>query len=163
MTRGIEFGVREREANCRAIDELKSEAWASALLEEIRMRGGLEAPASFLFELRFAAEIQRAGLSATYEYQTGVGRTSVDFRLNCRPDWLIEMLSPGPHSRSDEESQMLKFAGILSDKVCTEHGLPSKFPVPTLGRYNLVIVDVRDYLYGMSDVLDWRQIAYGSD
>lgn len=163
MSRGVEFGVTEREANCRAIDELKSVAWATPLLEEIRMRGGLKAAASFFFELRFAAEINRAGLSASYEYQTGVGLTSVDFRLDCQPDWLIELLSPGPHSRSGEESQMLKFAGILSDKACTEHGLPSKFPVPTPGRYQLVIVDVRDYLYGMGDVLDWRQIAYGSD
>ena len=163
MTREIEIGVTEREANSRAIEELKTVTWASPLLEEIRNRGGLNAPAAFLFELRFAAEIQRVGLSATYEYRTGVGLTSVDFRLDCQPDWLIELLSPGPHSRSDEESQMLKFAGILSDKACTEHGLPSKFPVPTPGRYHLVIVDVRDYLYGMGEVLDWRQIAYGSD
>lgn len=128
MTRGIEFGVTEREANCRAIGELKSVAWACPLLEEIQMRGGFKAPASFLFELRLAAEIHRAGRSATYEFQTGVGLTSVDFRLGCHLDWLIELLRPEPHSRSDEESQMLKFAGILSDKVCTKHGLPSKFP-----------------------------------
>jgi hypothetical protein len=86
MTVKIEIGVTEREANCRSIDELKSVAWASPLLEEIRMQGGLKAP-------RFIS--------------------------------LMELLSPSPHSRSDEESQMLKFAGILSDKACTKRGLPS--------------------------------------
>ena len=163
MTVKIEIGATEQEAYSRAIEELEAAAWASPLLAEIRKRGGLKAPASFLFELRFAAEIHRAGVAATYEYKTGVGLSSVDFRLDCRPDWLIELLSPGPHSRSDEESQMLKFAGILSDKACNEDGLPSKFPAPMPGRYHLVIVDVRDYLYGMGGVLDWRQIAYGSD
>ena len=163
MTLKIEIGVTEQEANSRALEKLKTVAWASSLLEEIRRRGGLKAPASFLFELRFAAEVQRAGLAATYEHKSGVGLTSVDFRLDCPTEWLIELLSPGPHSRSDEESQMLKFAGILSDKACSEDGLPSKFPVPMPGRYHLVIVDVRGYLYGMGDVLDWCQIAYGSD
>jgi hypothetical protein len=160
MTVEPEIGMTEQEANSRAIEELKSVLWASALLEAVQE---LKAPASFLFELRFAAEIHRAGFAAAYEYKTGVGLTSVDFRLDCTPDWLIELLSPKQHSRGDEQSQMHKFAGVLSDKAYSDNGLPSKIPVPMLGRYHLVIVDVRDYLYGMGDVLDWRQIAYGAD
>ena len=161
MIPSVQTRLTEREANSNAIEQLKAVPWASPLLGEIRKRGGLNSPTSFLFELRFAIEIHRADLSATYEYQSGVGLTSVDFCIKHQPDWLVELVSPEPHSRSDEESQMLKFAGVLNDKVCTKNGRPAKFPAPLPGRYHVVIVDVRDYLYGMGDALDWSQIAYG--
>jgi len=49
----------------------------------------------FLFELRYAAALADKGLDAEYEYCTGVGESSVDFKIrgvNGNPDWLVELV-----------------------------------------------------------------------
>ena len=48
-----------------------------------------------LFELRYAATLADEGLDAEYEYRTGVGESSVDFKIggaNGNPDWLVEIV-----------------------------------------------------------------------
>src|SRR5262249_11437798 len=57
------------------------------------------------------------------------------------------------HASRDEEHQMNKFAGVLSDKA-------AKFLVP-VEDLHCIILDCRNYLYGMGDKADWKQIAYG--
>jgi len=150
----------EQESNRRALSDLKSVAWAEPLLKEIDRRGGLAAPRSFFFELRYASEIHSAGFTATYEFKTGVANSSVDFCIHSTPEWLVELFSPWPHASNDEESQMRKLAGTLSDKVWSSSGIPSKFPAPS-SRVHMVLLDARNYLYGMGDFRDWRQIVYG--
>jgi hypothetical protein len=143
----------ERERNEIALCELSKISWAQPLLREIERRGGLQAPASFFFEARVAFEIHVAGFQATYEFSTDVGALSVDFRIKSDPVWLLELVSPLPHASREEESQMKKFAGVLSDKA-------AKFPIPA-GQLHCIMLDCRHYLYGMGNKLDWRQIAYG--
>lgn len=48
----------------------------------------------FLFEARFAYELLRAGVNATYEYSTGVQGGCVDFRFYSGQEWLVELVSP---------------------------------------------------------------------
>ena len=46
-----------------------------------------------MFEVRFAQELHRAGVTAEYEFHAGVGDSSVEFRLDTTPTWLIELVS----------------------------------------------------------------------
>lgn len=48
---------------------------------------------SLMFEVRFAQELQLAGVTAEYEFRVGVGDSTVEFRLNTTPTWLIELVS----------------------------------------------------------------------
>ena len=58
----------ERERNEIVPREVAKVTWAQTLLKEIENRGGLDAPAAFLFEARVAYEIHVVGFRATYEY-----------------------------------------------------------------------------------------------
>jgi hypothetical protein len=58
------------------------------------MTGGLTASnMPLLFEARVAYELHRAKRTAEYEFPTGVGESSVDFRVHGSPEWLIEVVS----------------------------------------------------------------------
>lgn len=131
MRKYLIFARTEREANEDAIGTLEPVEWAELLLKKIVSNGGLNAPSGLLFELRFAADLQRAGGTATYEFKTGVGESSVDFLIHSSPEWLVELASAEPHRKPGEADQQLKFAGVLSDKVCDESGAAQKFPLPT--------------------------------
>lgn len=61
-----------------------------------------------LFEVRFAYALYLAGLTAEYEYKTGVANSTVDFKLNSDPNWLIELTSL-------RESKAVKDATLKSD------------------------------------------------
>ena len=87
----------EVESKKRAISGLRTVPWAGPLLDRFREKGG-ECPHNrdLMFEIRFAFELHRAGVTAQYEYRSGVGTSTVDFRVPGDPDWLIELVSIRP-------------------------------------------------------------------
>lgn len=102
---------KEVEGTLACVDTLKTVPWAAPLLATTRsivdkLLVGLTdheayaknpvsaAEKSFLFELRFAAALASAGISATYEHGAGVGDTTVDFLVHLEPrPWLVELVS----------------------------------------------------------------------
>ena len=82
----------EREQDEKAIAVLQQVPWAQPLLRNLEQRGGvLQANMPLLFEVRYAYELHRRDCSAEYEYLTGVGDSSVDFRIPVTSDWLVEL------------------------------------------------------------------------
>lgn len=75
----------------RASELLASQPWAKELVS--RARPGSDEESS-LFELRFAYEATRCGISLSYEWPTGVFESSVDFRILGAPSWNVELVSP---------------------------------------------------------------------
>jgi hypothetical protein len=64
------------------------------LLRKLEQQGGiLQANIPLLFELRFAYELHRRKGLAEYEFPTGVGSSTVDFRMPTVANWLVELVS----------------------------------------------------------------------
>ena len=188
----------ELEGTLRAACRLRGVDWAKPLLNHKRtkqildrLRGWPARPHKLtadklplLFEIRFAAALAAAGLSAEYEYNAGVGDSTIDFRVATDPPWLVELVSL-------RESEAFKKAS-WNDGVCQGYILdthaedpkqslegeavraqekigakifdgkkPIKFPEPS-GCIHMVMVDARGFGGdGHGDVGDWRQIVHG--
>jgi len=86
-----------REGNyCKSlINDLKNLDWIQPLIRKIKETGGISKQTKpLLFELRFAAELYRLGLSSDYEYKTGINDSTVDFRIKKDDSsWLVELVS----------------------------------------------------------------------
>jgi transcriptional regulator with XRE-family HTH domain len=141
-----------------------------------------------LFELRFAYAIHNAGLTAKYEFKTGQGNSSIDFFVDdpkTQKKWLFELtsLSTGDAVRentyqdgnftsylsisslnknSPEVREVIKVQNAIFSKICNEDGKPIKFPEPTPNCYNVIVVDTRSFNSGISDLDDYKLIAYGN-
>jgi hypothetical protein len=140
---------------------------------------------SSLFEIRFAAAIAAAGLFAEYEHSSGVGNSTVDFRVALDPPWLVELVSlhetdafkaatwsngacQGYMLRTDAddpkqstEGETLKAQERIGAKVFEQKRGPIKFPEPD-GSIHMVMVDARGFGGdGHDDAADWSQIAHG--
>jgi hypothetical protein len=192
----------EVEGTLYAADQLVSVSWAAPLLNRTKPildrlligKGNRElyrenplkpSEKSFLFEIRFAHSLAMAGVTAEYEYSTGEGNTTVDFKVNLDPPWLVELVSlheseafkkaswasdawqgfmlssDAIDPRESEEGEILKAQERIGSKLCDNKQRPIKFPVPR-GAIHLLMVDARGYLgYGQGDNADWHQIAYG--
>ncbi len=133
---------------------------------------------SKLFEIRFAAAIQKAGIAAEYEFKTGIDKRSVDFRIN---EWLIELTSlrisdavkentisfenfasyqsvttPWDEENSPEVRDVIKAQQAILAKCI-------KFPEKQNSLYfHVIIVDMRNFNSGGSDFGDYINIVYGS-
>lgn len=192
----------EVEGTLAAAVDLTAVTWAVPLLSRTkpildRLRRGLEereaysanplqpSEMSFLFEVRFARALAAANVTAEYEYAAGVGNTTVDFRVNLDPPWLVELVSlhesdafkkaawksgafegfglssNAENPRQSEEGETLKAQDRIGNKVF-EHGRgPVKFPAPN-GAIHMLMVDARGYMgAGHGDKADWYQTAYG--
>ncbi len=82
-----------------AANELRKIGWARELVTEadaIADRIVNVDDKSKLFEIRFAYYLAQRGFSAVYEHKTGVGNSSVDFFVDGRPSWLMELVSLRP-------------------------------------------------------------------
>jgi len=173
----------------RAISSLVEVSWAQKLLGKLEQAGGvLEANAPLLFEVRFAFELHNEGGTAEYEYATGLGETTVDFRIPASVEWLVELVSvreskatigasiddgtyfglilnsvPGRDSKESEAGEMLLVQQKIGEKVYTDK--QTKFPPPTANKFHMIVVDMRGYLGGIPvvDHFDYRQIAGGSN
>jgi hypothetical protein len=78
----------------RAVDALSAVSWAKPLLSRLNHEGGFKPEnMPLLFEVRYAHELLLAGCWASYEYATKIGGSSVDFRTETSPAWLIELVS----------------------------------------------------------------------
>jgi len=142
----------------------------------------------FLFEVRFAYELFRRGIDFAYEFQTGVGDSSVDFKFDVFAyTFLVELgrfhvsdavsratsendgistliLRSGAPDKATEEHEMLTAQDKLLRKCYDRRrGIPIKFPTPCSHTYHVIMVDARGYLgLGSGNECDWMQIANGS-
>ena len=196
------LSTAEVQATLNAADHLSGVRWAASLLSLTvplldRLRIGLtdrdayrERPLqpsemSFLFEVRFAYALAEAGLTASYEHSAGVGNSTVDFRVDLDPSWLVELVSlhesegfkaaawtsderqgyvlrtNADDPRQSEEGETLKAQERIGAKVFDRKHGPIKFPVPT-GSIHMLMVDARGFGgSGRGGKADWHQIAYG--
>jgi hypothetical protein len=189
--------TEEVQGTLKAADRLNGVAWAAPLLSRTkaivdRLRAGLNdreayvalqpSDMSFLFELRFARALADAGLSAQYEHGAGVGNSTVDFRVDIDPPWLVELISlheseafkaaswksgamagfvlstNADDCRQSEEGETIKAQVRIGAKAFNKK--PIKFPEPK-GAIHMIMVDARGYLDGFVDEADWSQIAFG--
>jgi len=182
--------LKELNRTKRAIASLSAVAWAQPLLERLERAGGMNSEnMPLMFEVRFADELHRGGGSAEYEFHAGVGKSTIEFRLNTTPTWLIELVSvrtsdaakraikklgpiyeqllrptPGDLGRS-AEGEMITAEQKIGEKVFSE-GRPTKFPPPDRSLC-LILIDIRGYLdqgriRPTSRIADYDQIAYGA-
>jgi len=72
----------EAEYTGEAFQALQEEQWAAPLLRKIEQCGGIfSAPMPLLLEVRIAYAFHRSRLTPEYEFATGSGAKSVDFRV----------------------------------------------------------------------------------
>lgn len=181
---------------------LKNAPWAKAMLETKPIQQALEhrtypykqsveTTKSALFEIRFARALYEAGLTVEYEHQTGLGQSSVDFRVS-KPEnsdikWLIELTSldkseaikeavneheglftysssikPEDTTNSPEVRDIIKTQNAILHKTVDRNGNPAKFPERTDNCFHAIIVDMRAFNMGLSDFGDFLNILYGS-
>ncbi len=137
-----------------------------------------------MFEVRFARELYRANVSAQYEFAAGEGRSTVEFRVDTDPVWLIELVSVRTSNAARRatrevapllyeellvateedpgrgaEGEMITAQQKIDEKVFSE-GRPTKFP-PLDGSFRLILVDIRGYLDEGEDHRDYREMANG--
>jgi hypothetical protein len=172
------------------LNTLKSQPWAATLIRAINDSGGIVwANMPFLFEARIAYALHGRGCMPDCEYQTGVGGSSVDFRIVANSTtWLIEVVkigesaaakaatrqdgtyvsrvlrTPLPNASAAEakqspEGELLLVEQKIAEKVVRGRS-PIKFPKPTLGSFHMIIIDTRAFGNG-GDEDDYAQIAYG--
>lgn len=178
-TREVEF--------CECVRaELAGVSWAEPLLGRIPPRDQLNyACKPYLFELRFAGEIHRRGLTAKYEHPTGIGDSTVDFRiLHEGTEWLVELVSiltsnavrgatteqepffwtilssDAADPTHSEEGEIILVQQKIGEKV-QRAGKPIKFPTPQPRSYNVILADARGFGITGGDLWDYREIAYG--
>jgi hypothetical protein len=185
-----------------AADHLSRLAWAAPLLSRSasildRLRIGLidkdayranpvtPAEMSFLFEIRFARALADVGLTATYEHASGVGNSTVDFRVDLDVPWLVELVSlhesdafkaatwtdgvfqgyvlrtKADDPKQSEEGETLKAQERIGAKVFDRKRGPIKFPEPG-DSVHMIMVDSRGFMGdGHGDAADWRQMIHG--
>jgi hypothetical protein len=187
--------LTESEANfmqSRVFPHLAGLPWARPLVDEVQRRGGLTYDNKpMLFEAHVAYALARAGANPiTYEHPTGVGSTTVDFRIGTAPTWLVEVvsiqrsnaaraatISAGPFTvfrlsspqsaqseqerRQSEEGESLLVVQKIGEKVYDRTG-PIKFPPPQADCFHMLIVDMRGH-FGGGDIHDWKQIAFSAE
>jgi hypothetical protein len=178
--------TKEAEFTKFVIDSLASVSWAQPVLMRLQQAGGIKSEnMSLMFETRFAHELNRAGENAEYEYNAGVGDSTVEFRVSDNISWLIELVSirtsqaakkaitqngliymqklssDAKDKAQSEEAEMITAQQKIGEKVFTKGG-PTKFPLPKDNSYHVILVDTHGYLDEGGDVFDYRQMAYGS-
>ena len=177
--------LKEAQRTERAIAALSTSPWTHPLLARLEVAGGIKSDnMPLMFEVRFAQELQLAGVTAEYEYRAGVGDSTVEFRLDTTPTWLIELVSvrtsdaarratrkigmiyeqllrPAPEDPGrSEEGEMITTEQKIGEKVFSD-GRPTKFPSLD-GSFRLILTDIRGYLEQGGDIVDYRQMAYGA-
>jgi hypothetical protein len=77
---------------CAIRDELPGVPWVAPLITPLDGERWCYPTKPLLFELRIAAEIHRATLTAHYEYLTGPGSSRVDFQFEHEGrEWLVKL------------------------------------------------------------------------
>jgi hypothetical protein len=193
---------KEVEGTLNAANQLVSVNWAAPLLNRTksildRLHIGkdnrelyLEDPLkpsemSFLFEIRFAYSLAMEKVTAVYEHATGVGNTTVDFKVNLDQPWLVELVSLHESKAFKEacftsgELQGVKLSTNATDRRKTVEGeiikaqerigeklwkkqRQIKFPEPNEA-IHMVMVDARGFpgVGICGEKANWHQIVYG--
>lgn len=186
------LSVDECDYSEHCVKELSNAAWANELVSNIRRNGGARKRENrpFMFEARFGYELHLAGLQPTYEYETGVDDSKVDFYIPGSHPWLMELVcieetilleeatytetlitggdarfmmldGNAEDQRLTEAGEMIKLQEKLYQKVW-QHGKPHKFPVPDGITKNLLLVDSRGFDGGSGPDSDHiQQLVYG--
>ena len=163
--------LEEYEFTKEAIHALRSVYWAEPLLRRVAQARCLLEPETkpLMFEVRVAFELHRARVVAEYEYPTGIGGSSVDFRISGSPEWLIEIVSirvsiavqrattqagicytfqmstNASEPKQRPEGELIRVEEKIGEKVQAKDGSPTKFPLPN-GAMHISLVDMRGYL-----------------
>lgn len=178
------LNTKEKARTECAIEDLSTISWAQPLLSRLSNSGGISSEnMPLMFEVRFAHELHLAGVTAEYEYHGGVGGSTIEFRLNTTPTWLIELVSVRPSDATkratqkigeiyeqllvptsddpgrSEPGEMITVQQKIGEKVFSG-GAPTKFP-PLDGSLRMILTDIRGYLDQGGDCYDYRQMAYG--
>lgn len=176
--------VKEADYTNSAIDQLKNVDWAKPIVNRVHERGGLNSEnMPLLFEIRFAYELHLNGFLAEYEYNAGVGGSTIEFMVKNSKKWLIELLSiratkaakrairktgliyiqkfNAKDTAQSAEAEMITAEQKIGEKVFKNHK-PIKFPLPN-DSFHLILADCRGYLDQGGDIFDYRQMAYGAD
>lgn len=185
--RGGQLTLAEVQLCERILNDIQGITWISPLVDRITRAGGIKQETRpLLFELRFAWELHRLGLEANYEFPSGLGNSTVDFRLVVdKEEWLVELVSlqssdavksathhEGPvlitelssratDQRQTPEAAMIRAEEKILEKVYSDRVGPIKFPQIHPGRYHVIVSDMRGYLIQGGDCRDYRQMAYG--
>ncbi len=96
MLWGDRLTCEEKERMEVVLADLENVPQACPLINSINRGGGIQLETQpELFEARIAQELHSQGIQFDYEYKTGVGETSVDFRIGGEgdPEFLIEVVS----------------------------------------------------------------------
>jgi len=184
----------------RIYDELKKIVWAKKLLNDNKVKTAISckpnsrrkvselfAIKSALFELRFAGLIHSLNLTAEYEYKTGVGGSSVDFKIEKnKKQWLIELTSlkesievkkntrvkgnqfcylsiSKNNENSPEVFDLIKVQNAIINKTINNDGKPIKFDKHKRNVYNIILIDMRAFNAGAADYFDCFNIVNGSE
>lgn len=139
-----------------------------------------------LFEVRFAYGLYQIGYTADYEYLAGIGNSTVDFKVNNDPTWLVELTSlregeavkaatnkndkdiyfyaslTKPGENAPEVIDIVRAQRAICSKISDINSQPTKFPAPTPEKYHMIIIDIRSFNAGGVDPFDYLNIAYGS-
>lgn len=176
--------VQEVDYTNSAIAQLENFNWAKPIVNRVRERGGLKSEnMPLLFEIRFAYELHLNDFSAEYEYNAGVGGSTIEFMVKNSKKWLIELLSIRAtkaaksaisktgliyiqkfnvkDTAQSAEAEMITAEQKIGEKVF-RNKKPIKFPLPN-DSFHLILADCRGYLDHGGDVYDYRQMAYGAD
>ena len=138
----------------KAIQSLESTDWGASVVRRLEVAGGIKSEnMPLMFEVRYAYELSRKGLSAQYEYRAGVDGSTVEFKVCNGPCWLIELVSirvsqAAKHAikqtgmiyqqilasdsediAQSEEAEMITAEQKIGEKVFS-NGKPTKFPMP---------------------------------
>ena len=105
------LNTKEAHRTENAIADLSNVTWAEPLLSRLNKADGIKSEnMPLMFEVRFAHELYRAGITAEYEYSAGVGDFTIEFRLNTNPEWLIELVSI---RTSDAAKRAIRKIGLI--------------------------------------------------
>lgn len=183
----------------KTYESLKDVNWAKKLLNDNKIKKSISIKPnscrkvsdlfmikSALFELRFAGLINSLNLIAEYEYKTGVGYSSIDFKIEKdKKTWLIELTSlkeskevkkntkvkdnffcyfsiTKKNKNSPEVFDLIKVQSAIINKTINSKGHPTKFNKTKPNTYNLILVDMSAFNAGSADYFDYINIAYGS-
>jgi Fic family protein/ribosomal protein S8 len=145
-----------------------------------------------MFEVRFAAAINRTGYIAQNEYKAVIGNSSVDFKVTDtnQQEWLVELTSPRTSDAVKENTKILENGiqqyssttssqdkntpevrdiiktqdTILSKVADKEKEKPTKFPLITDSKaYHIIVVSINSFNNSASDQGDYINIVYGSE
>lgn len=182
--------LKDREVNYTkyVIDKLKNLSWAQPIIKCFNEEGGFVSEnMPTMFELRFAFELYKAGYIAEYEYNAGVGNSTIDFKVeNNQNSWLIELVSLRTSNatkkaikqvgkneyrqifssefsdKQTEEDEMITAIQKIGEKVY-QNNKTIKFPDIKPNVWHMIFIDARGYLDQGGDGYDYSQMAWGKN